>query len=277
MDDMLRFMKKYKYQIIIALIIALICIPLGIHILFSVAAPFDFLRAKWTAGDVLSFYGTIIGALCTILGVFLSIQYAQKNYKEDTEKRVLPYIGVTMLDVKNKNNIFNVLSYEDNSEDCNTYEEFLANKCCFTVDKDIINYRYDLSKRQKKLVMSGGMEETTDRNGVKILKHNNILSIPFMLQSVGNGPAICCRIGLHTQFTKWDHGKYFPPKYFSQGESFHVCIFFEDISSCEVGQTFYLRVAYENIYGDTYFQEYKVIVKEGNKVEIDLKGKQEKV
>lgn len=277
MENMLRFMKKYKYQIIIVLIIALICIPLGIHILFSVPAPFAFLCAKWTAGDVLSFYGTIISAVCTVLGVFLSIQYAQENYKEDTEKRVLPYIGLTKLDEKNKNNIFNIISPQDIPDDESGYKEFLSEKCCFIINNGEIIPKYDLSKSQKALLMNCGMEETIDTNGVQILRNRNIVSFPFVLESMGNGPAVCCRIGLHTESTKWDQGKYLPPRYFSLGSSFKVRIFFDDITKCKIGDTFYFRVAYENIYGDKYLQEYPIVVKAGNKVEMDFKGKQEKV
>lgn len=274
---MLSIMKKYKGRIIGALIIVLICIPFGIHILFSVPAPFKFLQAKWTAGDILSFYGTIVGAFCTVLGVFLSIQYAQKNYKEDTEKRVLPYIGLTKLDEKNKNNIFNIISSKDIPDEESGYKEFLSQKCCFIIHNGEIIPKYDLSKSQKALLMNCGMEETIDSNGVQILRNRNIVSFPFILESMGNGPAVCCRIGLHTQSTKWDQGKYLPPRYFSLGSSFNVRIFFEDITKCQIGDTFYFRVAYENIYGDKYLQEYPIIVKDGNKVVVELKGKQEKM
>ena len=45
----------------------------------------------WTAADMLSYYGTILAASGAVIGVFLSIQYSQKQYKEDTRHRALPY------------------------------------------------------------------------------------------------------------------------------------------------------------------------------------------
>lgn len=51
----------------------------------------------WTAADMLSYYGTILAASGAVIGVFLSIQYSQKQYKEDTRHRALPYLTINKL------------------------------------------------------------------------------------------------------------------------------------------------------------------------------------
>jgi hypothetical protein len=64
---LLVWIKKHIAITIIILLFFIIGIPIIIHILFKINAPFSFLAAKWEAGDMLSYYGSILTFLGTIL------------------------------------------------------------------------------------------------------------------------------------------------------------------------------------------------------------------
>ena len=80
---MKRWIKDHKgistVLAILTAIIFLFIIPLVINWLFKVASPIELFVAEWEAGDALSFYGALLASVATIIGVYLSILYAQKN------------------------------------------------------------------------------------------------------------------------------------------------------------------------------------------------------
>ena len=100
---MRKYLKKYKKEITIIAIITLFVIPLCIHVLFKMRAPISFLVAEWSAGDILAFYGVLVGAAATVAGVHISIHASQENYHEDVRNRSLPYITVTPRFIKTRN------------------------------------------------------------------------------------------------------------------------------------------------------------------------------
>ena len=60
MDDIKTFFKKYKPRIIIITILLFILPILIVHLLFKWYWGIDFLVAKWSAGDMLSFIGSFL-------------------------------------------------------------------------------------------------------------------------------------------------------------------------------------------------------------------------
>ena len=94
---MLGIMKKYKKVVARFIFWGILVIPFLIHTVFKIPAMCEFFSASWNAGDVLAFYGVLLGAGATVAGVFLSIQYAQSNYKEDLLNRSLPFITLTKM------------------------------------------------------------------------------------------------------------------------------------------------------------------------------------
>ena len=74
---MKRLLKKHKKPLIWFCLIGIILIPLLIHIAFKIESPLSVLEAEWTAGDVLAFYGVLVGSIATVWGVYLSIEYSR--------------------------------------------------------------------------------------------------------------------------------------------------------------------------------------------------------
>ena len=90
--NFLKVKKYFTFRVIILalgfIIVCILGIPAGIHWLFKQNATCDFFQAEWDAGDVLSFYGALLAAASTIVGVYLSVQAAQRSYREDEKRRV---------------------------------------------------------------------------------------------------------------------------------------------------------------------------------------------
>lgn len=100
MKDWVEWTKKNKRIVIGIGIFLIIGIPFLIHMCFIVSAPVFWMEATWNSGDLLGFYGCILTGIITILGVFCTVQYSQKQYKEDVENRVKPYLVAELKDKK---------------------------------------------------------------------------------------------------------------------------------------------------------------------------------
>ena len=85
------FLSKHKWKLLLAFIIFIVAIPFGINSLFKLTSPLDIFVAEWEAGDALAFYGVMLASATTIIGVYISIEYAQRNYRVDEVNRVKPY------------------------------------------------------------------------------------------------------------------------------------------------------------------------------------------
>ena len=121
-------LKKYWKALLIFFIVAIIIVPFLIHVCFKINAPITFLEAEWGAGDVLAFYGVLVGAVATVWGVYLSIQYSRSNYQEDVKNRVLPFIALTTLKVRTKFSLFPTVDANKETSCPNEYEEYKVEK-----------------------------------------------------------------------------------------------------------------------------------------------------
>ena len=54
----------------------------------------------WNAADLLSYYGTIVAAGIGIVGVYFTVYIANKNYRDDAKNRILPYIAINVINVR---------------------------------------------------------------------------------------------------------------------------------------------------------------------------------
>lgn len=85
---MIKWIKR-NWIVMVILLILIIVGPLAINWLFKQKAPIEVLVAEWDASAALGYYGAVIGAAIAVYGVFLTIRYSQKNYKEDVRNRTL--------------------------------------------------------------------------------------------------------------------------------------------------------------------------------------------
>lgn len=51
----------------------------------------------WGAADALAYYGAIIASVGAAVGIYVSIKYSHKQYREDKRRDVLPYFAVNIL------------------------------------------------------------------------------------------------------------------------------------------------------------------------------------
>lgn len=82
---MLELIKKYKKRVCILITIFAFGVPFLIHCLFKVPAIYDFFVAEWSAGDLLSYYGTMILGLITIYLAYVAVKQTQAA--NDTNNR----------------------------------------------------------------------------------------------------------------------------------------------------------------------------------------------
>lgn len=136
-----------KYAIWLLIIIFVIVIPVIINSLFKCPSPVGFLAAEWTAGDMLGFYGALLASVATIIGVYLSIEYAQRNYREDEQNRVRPYLALTYIRTKSNCNLFGGSndSSSSNQRSEELYKEFRLDKVYIIISKDGIAFKDGLT------------------------------------------------------------------------------------------------------------------------------------
>ena len=265
---MKRMHRKYKKQIIITSLILFLFVPLCIHVLFKIHPQNSFFSAEWTAGDVLLFYGSVLAAVGTAFGVFLTVRYSQKNYQEDVKKRVLPYITITQLVSKYRYNLGAALSeylqmadspegsegetQEQKYEKLPIYEEHQLEKVYFVFKSGKFEAMDNLPKEYEELLTHRGIEWKVNERGAKVFSPKGYLSFPLLLENVGCGPAINLRIGLNKT---GEHELFIRPRQLIVQQSMYIHIFVPEFEICDE-MSFNLTVVYQDIYKNKYRQDY---------------------
>lgn len=83
---MFDWMKKHKKLIAFIIFMIIFGVPLIIHILFKLHPNIDFFVAEWTAGELLSYYGSILAFFGTVILGALSL-YQNQIIKQESDKR----------------------------------------------------------------------------------------------------------------------------------------------------------------------------------------------
>lgn len=83
---MFNWTKKHKKLIAFIIFLIIFGIPFIIHVLFKLHSNIDFFVAEWTAGELLSYYGSILAFLGTVILGALSL-YQNQIIKQESDKR----------------------------------------------------------------------------------------------------------------------------------------------------------------------------------------------
>ena len=83
---MFDWMKNHKKLIAFITFMIIFGIPFIIHVLFKLHSNIDFFVAEWTAGELLSYYGSILAFLGTVILGALSL-YQNQIIKQESGKR----------------------------------------------------------------------------------------------------------------------------------------------------------------------------------------------
>ena len=66
---MFEWLKAHKKLIMVISVLIIFGVPLIIHILFKIEAPNSFFVAEWSAGELLSYYGSILAFIGTVFPI----------------------------------------------------------------------------------------------------------------------------------------------------------------------------------------------------------------
>ncbi len=285
-------MKKQKAPklsfLIFLILLFLFVIPLIINYSFKLKTKINFFIIEWNAGDALTFYGSIIGSIISILGVFLSIKYAQQNYLQDTLNKVLPYLSLEILEKKLidpfSESIYSKIYNTAKSESVKKqeYKEIKLKKMYFIIKDGIITVKVGLNKEQMKLAERGGNVWIPGEKGEKILTNIPTFNVPIKIENVGNGAAISIRIGFNKKNITTNEKKYVKPLNLKIGDSIYLNFFCTDIKKNDLGE-YILEFMYEDIYKNKYIQSYNISIEKNsddtdrNQFVIEIESNQKRI
>ena len=234
------FWENHKKKIVTALFVAIIGVPLIIHVLFKIHPAVSFFSAEWSAGDLLGFYGVLLGACATVAGVYLTVRYAQANYREDVINRSIPFLTVTPL------------------KDTN----YMQDEIYYVIQKGAVQIKARLSDLQRKHIEDGGFINQKMADGVYATRSLKMFYVPLQVKNVGNGAAVTFAIGLNPKRLDKDKHLFSLPRSLSKGDSFRFAIYSENIENDNYGE-YTLCFSYYDILGNAYEQNFTYSIKAG--------------
>lgn len=266
---------------ILAFAVFIVIIPAVINWFFKLESPCNFFVAEWGAGDALAFYGAMLASVTTIVGVYISIEYAQRNYQMDEANRVKPYLSLTHYKSESKTNWGLGIPAEATDADGveqpqSYYTEYKLDKVYIVIDQSEIRFQDKLSDKQQQRIKSGGFEWYDHGGGCRSLQSHPFVSMPFDVENVGSGAAINTMIAFYKKGEARRGASLYTIK---QGDSFYFHVFCDDADSV-VDNEYVIELLYGDIIGNYYSQKYPVQFKIDADTgrfctSVDLTGKQE--
>lgn len=258
---------KRKTELIIAIALAIIG-PAAIHFLFKIHSS-PLFSAEWSAGDILSYYGTIIAALIAVYGVYISLADNRAAIKEQSRIDKLPYLSVNILSKRYRMPWFTDLRVQTDIEtnspalsgenEKHYYIEEKLSSIFFVLDKGSIRAYGNLTDKQKNLIVNNGFVNENIARGVQAGVKYQTLYIPLSIENIGNGSAVDVRLILAKDDKK---GKCFTlPVTLSNNEQLYAAIFAEDIKTEDIG-AYSFAIVYCDMFDNAYRQEFELIIQE---------------
>lgn len=223
------------------------------------------LNCSFDASALLSYYGSLIASIIAICGVVLTIQYSQKNYREDVRYRALPYISICQLrsDVNYTIQLFpqvtdTTCDSELKKQDSHI-EYKLQNYYCI-IDKGNIRYMTQLSNEQQELINNCGVKTVSNSNGMSTNMVDYIY-IPLEIENIGNGAAAKFSFGINKESDKESTWKFVPAISLKTATPFMLHIFSEDCSEqSDIFGNYVLSFHYDDIYHNRYRQDFIISI-----------------
>ena len=252
---------------IVLLVVMLACIVYGPYVINECYKAGGYIT-MWNAADVLSYYGTVIAAVIGIIGVYLTVYISNKNYRDDARSRVLPFIAVNVLNVKQPDPFLVGLgseTYADMGNDPVIIDSISGkdrNHLYFVIDgKSKIRVADSLTDAEAQKVKETEVIWRRGKDGTLYQRDSECISMPFILENIGNGAAKNFRMGLSYAGNK----PFFKTEMvLKQNEKFYAHIFSERDFEEIVGK-YTFSVYYEDISGNHYEQAFPIQIYEENK------------
>lgn len=234
----------------------------------------------WNANDVLAYYGTILAAIVGVLGVYLTVWVSNKNYRDDARNRILPYIAINVINIRQPEPFWIGFDSEDYSMMGNDpiIEQSLEGKAWnhlyFVIDgKTKIRATEQLSDDESEKLKEAAVTWRRAGDGKMYIRDADVVSMPFIIDNIGNGAAK----NLRMSFSRHNGKPFFKTELILKpNERFYIHIFSE--KGFEIIQGEYVfSVYYEDISGNEYEQLFpvEIIEENGNRYKrIETNGKQ---
>lgn len=236
------FFKKYWWFILLCVIAVFIVPPL--------------LSCVTHDANIFSYFGGISGGIISIFGVFFTVRYSQKEYKDSQRKSVIPYFAVNTLHNENRNmesSLRGGTSPADST--ASGYREYKVVDYYFIIKDGVISMQTSLKNMQRDRAERLGIIPQKICNGVYATCAIDDVYNPYDLENVGNGPAINFRIGFNLKSDDEGSWKYSSTISVAVREHIHVHIFAEDCDQESRSLNDYvLKFFYDDILGNRYEQ-----------------------
>lgn len=217
-----------------------VVVLLSVHVLFSIPSPFPWLRAKWCAGDVLGYCGSILGAIAAISSVVLTLRHENESRRQDLRMAVKPLIALSLPEEP-----FEMHEWFEWSmpERRSAIEQYMNVDRCLVLERekdssDLMHIRYPrrFSKEQLTRIEGylGGRDHShTDNNGMTYYTAPDKKCFWHIeLVNIGAGPAVNVSIWLDRQGVEVERfgGSpiHSPTAQIPVGESISLGVYFED-------------------------------------------------
>ncbi len=278
-----------KWLKIVGIIVIALILAFGIPILIneSYKANCGYVT-MWSAADMLAFYGTILAAILAGIGVYISIWYSNKNYREDVRVSALPFIALTVLERKatvNASKLFREQvakkSAPENTESkpAVEYKEWKSEQIYFVIYSDGIKAQQKLNKDQQEILDTVGNVLSVKPDGTYKQERSDYCSIPLEIENVGNGTAVNFCADFNYADEEESHSLS-TPMTLKQNQTVYIHIFSTEKPEKLHGE-YVLKFFYEDLYGNRYVQQFPVIFRKnenGQEIKsIRLSGEQKRI
>ncbi len=83
-----------------------IAIPVAIYFLYLLGEIFPLIITPWSAGEMLSYCGTLVAAAIAILGVYWGLRFSKQAQERQIRDEAAPFFSAVFLTQRNKRSAF---------------------------------------------------------------------------------------------------------------------------------------------------------------------------
>ena len=260
---------RSKWKTIRPWIVAALSLPLAIHIVFKISAPTSIITAEWSAGEILDYVGSLLGALATIVALRWTILEERNGRAEEQRLAAIPCMAITSLERNTVNSLFdfnNGSNRQDSSlPSSDKYVEYELQKEYIVVSKGVITYQSRLTDEQQNKVVHGNWMPERISENVRAVVANDSIYLPLVLHSVGNGPAINVSVHLEKNGVAptSDHNgcpSQLSPKQLLVGNNRYVGILIDERMNPLSNGDYALVISYCDVMGHKYLQKHELTI-----------------
>lgn len=287
-------LKKY-FQANLSMIAVMICVAIMpaaiVGLTYKAGEVAPIIITPWSAGDALSYAGSISAAIIAIDGVLLSLDYSNRQREQTLRDQDSPYFGLVSLAFSCATLPSDVI-YDDprcfndylpryellctKSEDGRVLHREVDEKFVFVlIDGEDIGYRRvlpsDIAKNLGKPII-----RENPSSGMSIDASSQSLYFPILFKNIG-GPATAVRVGINRKTdSEWSAVKNWT---LDKGESFYLGLYVS-FSHQKQYDPYEIRVIYSDVHGIQYMQRFELLIGTNEKdhsgsIQLEVAGSKE--